>query len=175
MTGISVDLGPQKAFGAALKNAPKELRRELFRAVQRAVKPVKGEIQQSARATLPSSGGLGDWVAGIALQTRQNYSGQFPGVTIVGALDNKREVRKVAGKRRKSRKSGTFGARADLKAINRGRVMHPTFGRGPLVGPQMVKPGFWDKPLEGEVTARAKREVEAALQATADKLAQQAN
>ena len=39
------------------------------------------------------------------------------------------------------RKAGTFGNRSDLGAIDRGRVMHPRWGRGPLVGPQMVTPG----------------------------------
>jgi hypothetical protein len=83
---------------------------------------------------------------GIGIKTKQSYSGKFPGITITGTLDNKSAVRRSGGKRSRSRKSGTFGARADLRAINRGRVMHPVYGHGPLVGPQMVQAGFWDRP-----------------------------
>jgi hypothetical protein len=158
------DVAKLRHLGAALKEAgDKETKREFYKAIQRATKPVKEEIKQSARDTLPHGGGLNEWVAAIGIKTKQSYSGRMPGITITGALDNKSAVRRSGGKRSKSRKSGTFGARADLRAINRGRVMHPAWGHGPLVGPQMVTPGFWDKPFKGIVARRATKEIRRAM------------
>jgi hypothetical protein len=164
---LAGDVASLRAVGKALREAgDKEQKRELYKAVQRATKPIKEEIKESARETLPHSGGLNEWVAAIGIKTKQSYNGRMPGVTITGALDNKRVVRRSGGKRSKTRKSGTFGATADLRAINRGRVMHPVFGHGPLVGPQMVRAGFWDRPLTGVTAQRAKREIRAAMEAT---------
>jgi hypothetical protein len=162
---IAGDVDKLRALGALLKESgDKELKREFAKAVQRATRPIKDEIKQSAIDTLPHSGGLNAWVSQIGIKTRQSYSGKFPGVTITGTLDNKSVVRRTSSGRRKGRKSGTFGARADLRAINRGRVMHPVFGHGPLVGPQMVTAGFWDKPLTGVTAQRARREIREAMQ-----------
>jgi hypothetical protein len=156
MPTIKVDKEHLKAFGRQLKGADKELRRQQARAVQRATKPVKQEIKASAIATLPSRGGLGLWASKIGIRTRQAYSGRNVGITITGTIDNKAKVR---GRGKGKRQARTFGDRADLRAINRGRIMHPVYGRGPLVGPQMVKKGFWDKPMLGVTAQRAKREI----------------
>lgn len=169
---IAGDIAQLRATGRALREAgDKEQKRELYKAVQRATRPIKEEIKQSARDTLPSSGGLNEWVAAIGIKTKQSYNGRMPGVTIQGTLDNKRVVRRSGGKRSKTRKSGTFGARADLRAINRGRVMHPVWGHGPLVGPQGVTPGFWDHPLKGVTAQRAKREIREAMTRTVKAIA----
>jgi hypothetical protein len=169
---IEGDVAKLRAVGKALREAAdKEQKRELYKAVQRATKPIKEEIKQSARDTLPKSGGLNEWVAAIGIKTKQSYSGRAPGITITGTLDNKRAVRRSGGKRSKVRKSGTFGARADLRSINRGRVFHPVFGHGPLVGPQMVQAGFWDRPLTGVTAQRAKREIRDAMARTMKELA----
>ena len=164
-------------FGATLKGADREFRREVSRAIGHEAKVIPPEIKQSARDTLPSTGGLGEWVAGIKLKVRQSFTGRAAGVTIVGTLDNKSAVRKTSsGGRYKGRRAGTFGARADLRAINRGRVMHPAWGRARadgsgLFGPQPVEPGFWDRPLEGTTAQRARRGIEAALVRARDALA----
>ncbi len=176
MPAIKVDNAALKAFGRALKSADKELRKEMFKAVQTATKPVKEEIKRSAIQTLPSTGGLGTWVSKIGIRTRQAYSGRNVGITITGTLDNKKITR---GKGRGKRKAGTFGATADLRAINRGRVMHPAWGRAKadgsgLFGPQMVKAGFWDAPLEGIVAVRARKEIEDAMRRVADEIAARA-
>jgi hypothetical protein len=87
-----------RAVGKALREAAdKEQKRELYKAVQRATKPIKEEIKQSARETLPHGGGLNEWVAAIGIKTKQSYNGRMPGVTITGALDNKRVVRPLRG------------------------------------------------------------------------------
>lgn len=164
-------------FGAVLKAADKEFRREVSREIGHEAKAIPPEIKQSAIDTLPAGGGLGAWVAAIKLRVRQSFTGRTVGVTIVGTLDNKSAVRKTsAGKRYSARRAGTFGARADLRAINRGRVMHPAWGRSKadgsgLFGPQSVEPGFWDRPLTGTTAQRARRGIEAALTRARDALA----
>lgn len=168
MPTIKVDTTELRAVGVALRGADKEIRRELFKAVQRATKPVKAEIKAEAERSLPSGGGLGKWVARIGIRTRTALSGRSVGITIEGTLNNKAKVR-GRGKGRRARH--TFGQNADLGAINRGRVMHPAWGRGPLVGPQMVKAGFWDRPLQTLTAERARREILAALEAVKAQIA----
>jgi hypothetical protein len=166
---LAGDVAQLRAVGKALREAAdKEQKRELYKAVQRATKPIKEEIKQSAIDTLPKSGGLNVWASKIKIKTKQSYNGRCPGVTIAGAMNNKAAVSGRGRGRKKvhARKFGTVGATADLQAINAGRVMHPVFGHGPLVGLQMVTPGFWDRPLTGVTAQRAKREIRAAMEAT---------
>lgn len=149
-----------------MKQADKDIRRETFKAVNRAVKPIRDELKTSARKTLP--GDLAEWVAKpLTTRTRQAYSGKSVGITVKATVPSKMKGR---GKS-KRRRTGTFGAKADLGAINRGRVMHPVWGRGPLVGPQMVKAGFFTDVARGPVSDRAKVEIKAALEAVAQKIA----
>jgi hypothetical protein len=167
---IKGDVDKLRMIGKMLREAPdKEVKKELAKAVQRASKPVKEEIKQSARDTLPSSGGLNEWVADIAIKTTFRMSGRMPGVYIVGSKNNKRVVKK------KSKTGRTFGANADLRSINRGRVFHPTFGHGPLVGPQSVRAGFWDRPFNGVIHQRAVREIRLAMAISFEQLAQKMN
>lgn len=166
---ITGDVAALRAVGRALREAgDKEQKRELYKAVQRATKPIKEEIKQSALDTLPHGGGLNVWVSKIGIKTKQSYSGRMPGVTIKGTLNNKA---RVSGRGKGRKKARTFGATADLRSINRGRVFHPVFGHGPLVGPQAVNSGFWDRPLTGVTAQRAKREIREAMARTLAEIA----
>lgn len=137
----------------ALKAAGnKDLRKELMKAAQRSTRPVKREVAASARKTLPSRGGLNVWVAGAKVQTKTRTAGRSVGVVITGKPG-----------RRQSPSS-------DLKAINRGRVRHPTYGHRPWVN-QRVRPGFWDDVMEGPVSDRARREFKDAMDQVARQLA----
>jgi len=181
--GITADASDFIAVGRALRQAgDKGLRRELFKAVQRATKPAKAEIKKSALTTLPKSGGLNRWVADVSVVTKQAYSGQNVGVRIVAskAAKNKRVRSKQIGpmpkgraRTYKVRRSGTFGPVADLAAIERGRVWHPFWGRMPEPrsrGLQRVRPGFFTRPIEGAVADRMRKEITAALDTTARNL-----
>ena len=70
----------------------------------------------------------------------------------------------------KARQVGTFGKQADLNAIDRGRVMHPVWGRAKrsgingLAGPQLVARGYFSNVMDGLVARRAEKEILAALQ-----------
>src|SRR5882757_3447026 len=92
-------------LGAALKDAgDKDMRRELFKAMQRAAKPMKAAARTAAREHLPRRGGLGERVAGSKFSAKTSASGKNPGLRIIGAGD------------------------LDLPALDRGRVRHPVFG-----------------------------------------------
>jgi hypothetical protein len=129
----------------ALKDAgDKNLRKELFKASQRSTRPVKKEVTASARKTLPKRGGLNEWVGRTKLKTKTRTGGRNVGVLITGA----------PGKR--------MSPTSDLRAINRGRVRHLTFGHKPWVT-QQVRPGFWDDVMEGPLADRARQEFTAAM------------
>ena len=172
---LSANVKQFRALAGVVKSADDDLRKELFKAVSAATRPVKQEIPESARRTLPHKGGLNEWVASAKVTTRQAYSGRNPGITIKAEKSKTVRVstlgRGVQGplrpgqkKTTTQRRKGTFGAKSDLPAIDRGRVMHPVFGRGPLVGPQMVRKGFFTDVMRGVVARRAQKEIVAALE-----------
>lgn len=110
----------------ALKNyGSKQLRSEFTKGITAAVKPLKVATKASAVATLPSRGGLGRRVARTSLPHRRRATGQAAGVRIVAQPN----------------------AVKDPKRIDRGRIRHPVYGRGPWVL-QDVTPGWFTKPLE---------------------------
>lgn len=93
-------------------------------------KPLVVAIKASSVNTLPARGGLGTWVSKAGYRISIRRSGRSAGVSIVGSRRSK-------------------GGRSDLKAINRGRVRHPSWGRrgrGQWHN-QSVRPGFFDRPV----------------------------
>lgn len=106
-----------------LDGADRKLRSGLYKAINKATKPLKAEVRQSARKRLPRSGGLNRRVARSKMATKTATRGKNVGVAIVG----------------------TSGY--DIGSINRGRVRHLTFGHLPWSN-QSVRPGFWSEPLK---------------------------
>ena len=102
----------------ALRGAPRELRREMYRAINRSVKPVKEDIRASAD-TLPQRGGLADEVKRAKLSTRTKTSGGEAGVRIVAR------------------------SRYSLHHLNEGQVRH-----GPGNEVQRIRPGWFDRPVD---------------------------
>ena len=164
------ELVGSKAVQDALRNADADIRRAMAAAIKSATASLPAEIEKSARATLPAGGGLNDYVARIPVKVKTITSGKTVTFTAEATGNTKHHQPGKSGRRR----SGTFGANVDLRAINRGRVMHPVWGRGPLVGPQMVKPGYWTRPLEGPVAQRALKQIREALEDVAKKIARSA-
>lgn len=105
-----------------LQGASRELRSELYRGINRATKPLKQDVRDSARDRLPRKGGLNKRVERSKIVTKRRMTGKNAGVRIVGS-------------------SGY-----DIGSINRGRVRHLTYGHLPW-SDQAVKPGFWTEPL----------------------------
>ncbi len=100
-----------------------ELRRELRKPIPK----LRTAVRANAIATLPSSGGLGAWVA------RAGFSVRY------------REIGRAAGVRVKvSRKA--IGHKADLKRLDdAGRIRHPLYGNRKHWYPQSVTPRFFTK------------------------------
>lgn len=115
-----------KATARALKAYGRgDLRKELYRGINRAAKPLKLNAKQRARTVLPRGGGLAKRVARTSLRTKALAGGRNAGVRIVAQPN----------------------AVSDPLSINRGRVVHPTYGHEPFVV-QQVTPGWFTKPME---------------------------
>ncbi len=91
--------------------------------------------ERRSRKSVP----LNKLIARAKVKTVANFRGRMVGVYVVGSQSKQ-------------------GKKRDLEAINRGVVRHPTFGRKPWQA-QKVTPGFFDKPLEGEVANDFRRHI----------------
>jgi len=112
------------ALSRALKGAGNDLRRELDRGLDRAVKPLTGKVRESAPRFLPNR------YAAELLPTLKFGVTHRPDRVTLSA--------KAATRRGKPR---------SLAALNRGRLRHPLYGDRSHWLNQPVKPGFWDTPL----------------------------
>lgn len=103
--------------------------RELRRNIRRPVPAVRKAIRARALDTLPSGGGLNAWAAGIRITVVVRTSGRAAGVKLKGGRNSQ-------------------GGRSDIRALDRGRVRHPSWGRrfrGQWHN-QIVPAGFVTKP-----------------------------
>jgi hypothetical protein len=131
---------------ALRKYGGRELKRELTTGITKATKPLKQAAKASARERLPSRGGLGRRVARTSLPHKQRTTGGHAGIRIEAKAN----------------------AVADPFRIDRGRVAHPVFGRGPIVF-QDVPPGWFTEPMqEGEGGVR--KELLSTLERVANKI-----
>lgn len=108
-----------------------EVVKALRKAVQQPVPIVRERIKASARATLPSGGGLNRWVAASKITSAVAVvSGRGAGVRI-----------------RMGRRSTS--AQSDIAAINRGRLRRPSWGRRGRGQwhTQAVTPEFFSRPI----------------------------
>lgn len=107
-----------------------EDKREVLKAMRQAIrKPVPAvtdAIRARAMTILPQRGGLGAWVAELAVKSTVSVTGRAVALKLKGGRDSLR-------------------GRSDLNAINRGRVRAPTWGhRKPSHWHlQMVPSGFF--------------------------------
>lgn len=132
------------ALARRLRKASRELRSDLYRGINRATKPLKEAVRESARKRLPKRGKLNKRVASTKIVTKRRMTGRQAGVSIVGA-------------------SGY-----DIGSINLGHVRHLTYGHKPW-SDQAVKPGFWTDPLvAGAPEVRA--EIDQVMNDIADRL-----
>jgi hypothetical protein len=109
----------------ALRDAnAKDLKQELRRGLGQATKPLRIAAKANAAAVLPRRGGLGARVARTRMTTRIRTGGN-PLVQIKAAAN----------------------AVNDPLRIDRGRIRHPVWGRGPWVL-QDVPKGWFTKPMQ---------------------------
>lgn len=103
----------------------KDLRRDLYRGIQRATKPLKERAKDAARSKLPKRGGLNEFVAASKFATKTRGSGANVGVRITAA------------------KAGH-----DVRSIDRGRLRHPVFGNRSVWVNQSVEPGWFSETID---------------------------
>jgi hypothetical protein len=133
------------ALSRRLKQAAnKDLNRELTRALNRSVLPLKRALPESARATLPRRGGLADRVAASKIGLRRSDNAKGNGIRLVARNQYQ------------------------LGQMDRGIVRHPVFKRKgeerrrTVWMAQRITPGWFSGPAE-ELAPLARRECAAAL------------
>jgi hypothetical protein len=92
----------------------KELRAEL----RQPVPAVRRRIKGVALSTLPASGGLNAWVAATKITASVTLTGRRVVVRLRGGRSSVSNLR-----------GGSKGGQSDIRAIDRGRVRHPSWGR----------------------------------------------
>lgn len=125
----------------------KELRKELYKALNRATKPMRAEAKKSGQQNLPRAGGLNKKVGRARLSTKRS-AGKNPGVKIVAkGMDQ-------------------------LGLMDRGFVRHPVYGnrRRWVTQPIPDAEGWFTTPME-EGKPAAQREIVESLDDIAKKLA----
>lgn len=108
-----------RALRVRLKTAEKEVRLKFLASVRATMAPLKDDIRQSALDLLPKRGGLAARVADSKFGTRTGPA------SVTFQTINPYEI----------------------KAIDRGKLRHKTFGHTPWVN-QPVSDGFWSKPTD---------------------------
>lgn len=107
----------------------KEVVKALRKEIRKPVPKVRKAIRKRARTTLPKAGGLNKWVASTRITAQIKLSGRSAGVRLKGGRNS-------------------TGARSDIRAIDRGRVRAPTYGKRNPNSWHTVKvtPGFFTTP-----------------------------
>lgn len=113
------------ALARRLKEAgDKDLQREMYRGMNRAVKPLRERVKQSAVDTLPRKGGLGALVASKTKIRVQRRTGvRSVGIKLLATWDGH-----------------------DVKALDAGRLRKPLFHNRRHWYSQTITPGFWTSP-----------------------------
>jgi hypothetical protein len=113
----------------------KEVKKELFKALNRATKKPKAEARARALATLPHRGGLAKKVAASRFMTRNRTTGKGdPSLQLVAK------------------------GSVSIHAIDAGHVRHPVFGHPDRWVKQSVKAGWFSIPMKDN-EKEARREI----------------
>jgi hypothetical protein len=112
----------------ALKQAgDKELRKELYAGINRAVKPLSESVKVETKNYLPRRYAF-ELAKSLKVKARRR-AGRDPSVRLVGQAKTPR------------------GKERDLRSLNRGRLRHPLYGNRGYWYNQEVPPNWWDDPL----------------------------
>lgn len=91
-------------------NDRKVILKELRVGIRRPFPAVRKSIKSRALDTLPKRGGLNRWAASTRITLMTRFSGRKAGVTVKGGRNS-------------------AGGRSDIRALDRGRVRAPSWGR----------------------------------------------
>ena len=109
----------------------KELRKELYRGINRAVKPLTEEVKGSTTKFLPRRYAL-ELAKTLKIRSRRR-TGKDPAIYLLAKATTPR------------------GTERDLASLNRGRLRHPLYGDRKHWYDQEVSPNWWTDPLVGGV------------------------
>ena len=112
---------------ALRKYGDKELRSELYKGINRAVKPLTEDVKKGTQQYLPRRYAF-ELARYLRVRTRRR-AGKDPAIYLVGRAKTKR------------------GKERDLASLNRGRLRHPLYGNRRYWYDQDVSPNWWDDPL----------------------------
>lgn len=145
-------------FGAtakALKRyGDKDLRKELYTGINRAVKPLSEQVKTDTKNYFPRRYAF-ELAKSLRIRARRR-AGRDPSVRLVG------QAKTPKGKER------------DLRSLNRGRLRHPLYGNRRYWYDQEVSPNWWDEPLsQGADVVR--EEIVGVIDEVGRKLAQKVN
>lgn len=131
----------------------RDLRKELFRGIQRGAKPLKPAARLAALEELPQSGGLAERVANAKFSVNVRLGARSPSIRITG----RGQVGEVTG--------NVY----DLNSMDRGRIRHMTYGHRPWRD-QAIKPGWFSDRMELAADTGVRAEILAACTTVANKL-----
>jgi hypothetical protein len=120
----------------------KELQRELYRGLNRAVKPLTADVKQSTGQYLPARYAR-ELSRDLKVTSRRRVSAGNPALYLLGGAKNR-----------------------DVRSLNRGRLRHPLYGNRLHWYNQRVTPGWWS-----QVLAQGAPQVRDELERTLDELA----
>lgn len=115
----------------ALREAgDKDLQREFYRGLNRAVKPLREEVKdpQMLGQYLPDRYAR-VLAKDLRINARRRAFGRNPALYLIGTA------------------KGRGGKTRDVRSLNRGRLRHPLFGNRGFWYNQRIKPHWWDHPL----------------------------
>lgn len=119
------------------------LRKELYRRIDAATKPLREEVKRAEAEQLPHRGGLARLAASRRITTSKRNTGRTAGIRLT---------------------------QKNTPSWDSGHLRHPTFGHPPWK-PQEIKGGFWSDTLSSsESQAIVQREILAAIDEISKKL-----
>ncbi len=130
------------------------LRRELLAGLRSGVRPIIPALQDAARAELPHSGGLGEWVASSRFTVRNRLSVESASVSIVN--------RPAKDTSRRGGGQAQFGT-------DKGVVRHPVFGHLDRWATTKVHGGWFSRTVEDHLP-HVTAEVESVVVSVGEKL-----
>lgn len=131
----------------ALRDAgDKELQRELYRGLNRSVRPLRQDVKNAIPDHLPGRYAA-ELSRELSIRTRRRSGGANPAIYLVGSAKTR-----------------------DIASLNRGRLRHPLFGNRRHWYDMRIKPGFWTDTLE-RGAPRVRRELVVVLNDVARKIA----
>lgn len=131
----------------------RDLRKELFRGIQRGARPLKMEAKAAALEELPKSGGLAERVANAKFSVNVRLGARNPSIRITG----------------RGQVGSVTGNVYDLNSMDRGRIRHMTYGHRPWKD-QTIRPGWFSDRMKRAADTGVRAEILSAMTTVQNKL-----